>query len=169
MHSMHAPQAPPYSPARASLMTGLLPHNHGVLQVEHAADPDQSVLRADKPHWAQRLQSAVYETAYFGKWHVERTLQLQHFGWEISHTLGREGHRKTSAQGMVAESALDPTLSRYHQGPEGYNDTLQHYGVSDEPLGQRTISRTTDAACAYLKSAPSSRPWCCVASYYEPN
>ena len=167
IHNAYTP-LPTCSPARASLMTGLRPHNHGVLQVEHTVDSDQSVLRADKPHWAQRLQSAGYQTAYFGKWHVERTLQLQDFGWEISHTLGREGHRKTSAQGMVAESALDPALSRYHQGPEGYNDTL-HYGVSDEPLGQRPISRTTDAACAYLQSAPSDRPWCCVASYYEPN
>ena len=30
------------SPARASLMTGLLPHNHRVLTVTHTTDDDQS-------------------------------------------------------------------------------------------------------------------------------
>jgi arylsulfatase A-like enzyme len=159
---------PTCSPARASLMTGLLPHNHGVLQVEHVTDPDQSVLRADKPHWARRLQQAGYQTAYFGKWHIERTLQLQNFGWQISQPLGQQAHRQSSEQGMTAESSLDPLLSRYHQGPAGYNDTL-HYGVTDVPASQRGISAPTDAACAYLHNAPTDQPWCCVASYYEPN
>ena len=40
------------SPARASLMTGLLPHNHGVLQVEHGVDQDQAVLREHCPKGA---------------------------------------------------------------------------------------------------------------------
>ena len=58
------------SPARASLMTGLLPHNHGVLWVTHNVDDDQGCLREDKPHWAQRLAAAGYRTGYFGTWHV---------------------------------------------------------------------------------------------------
>lgn len=159
---------PTCSPARASLMTGLLPHNHGVLQVEHTVDPDQSVLRTDKPHWAQHLQASGYQTAYFGKWHIERSLQLDQFGWEISQPLGQEAHRKTSEQGMTAESTLIPQLSRYHQGPDGYNETL-HYGVTDVPPQDRGIGRPTEAACDYLRRAPSDRPWCCMASYYEPN
>jgi len=38
------------SPARASLMTGLLPHNHGVLEVIHCVDEDQCNLRTQYPH-----------------------------------------------------------------------------------------------------------------------
>ena len=49
---------PVCSPSRASLMTGLLPHAHGVLEVVHAVPEDQCVLRAEKPHWAQRLREA---------------------------------------------------------------------------------------------------------------
>ena len=56
------------SPARASLMTGLLPHNHGVLYVVHTVDDDQAVLRTQHPHWAERLTEAGYRTGYFGKW-----------------------------------------------------------------------------------------------------
>lgn len=159
---------PTCSPARASLMTGLLPHNHGVLQVEHVVDADQCVLRADKPHWAQRLRAVGYQTAYFGKWHIERSLRLADYGWEIGQLLGQEEHRNLSEQGMRSTSALDPALSRYHRGPQGYNDTL-HYGVTDAPLAARGISAPTDAALGFLADAPADRPWCCVASYYEPN
>ena len=54
------------SPSRASLMTGLMPHNHGVLEVLYPKVPDLHVLR-DKPHFAQRLVEAGYRTGYFGK------------------------------------------------------------------------------------------------------
>ena len=64
---------PNCSPTRASLMTGLLPHNHGVLQVEHCVDDDQSVLRSQYAHWAQNLVDAGYRTGYFGKWHIQPT------------------------------------------------------------------------------------------------
>ena len=74
---------PTCSPARASLMTGLLPHNHGVLEVEHGRDADQCVLRTDKPHWAQRLCASGYRTAYLGKWHIERTNDLAPFGCRL--------------------------------------------------------------------------------------
>ena len=70
------------SPARASLMAGLLHHNHGVLFVEHTVDADQAVLRTQHPYWAQRLTDAGYNTGYFGKWHVERSNELSRFGWQ---------------------------------------------------------------------------------------
>ena len=70
------------SPARASLMTGLLPHNHGVLYVEHTVDDDQAVLRTEHPHWAEWLTANGYRTGYFGKWHVERSNELSRFGWQ---------------------------------------------------------------------------------------
>ena len=60
----HTPN-PVCSPARASIMTGLLPHNHGVTTVTHTVDEDQSNLRTDKEHWAQRLNEDGYKTAYF--------------------------------------------------------------------------------------------------------
>ena len=75
------------SPARASLMTGLLPHNHGVLEVTHCVDEDQCRIRPDKPHWAQRLRDLGYRTGYFGKWHVDRSEDPTLFGWEVDWSL----------------------------------------------------------------------------------
>lgn len=77
----HTPAAT-CSPARASLMTGVLPHNHGVLWVTHNVDPDQGMLREEYPHWAQRLKEAGYRTGYFGKWHVEHSNEPGRFGWD---------------------------------------------------------------------------------------
>ncbi|HBN83836.1 MAG TPA: sulfatase, partial [Clostridiales bacterium] len=54
------------SPARASLMTGLLPHNHGVLSVTHTMEKDQCRIREQYPHFAMKLQENGYKTGYFG-------------------------------------------------------------------------------------------------------
>ena len=78
------------SPTRASLMTGLMPHNHGVLEVLYGKVPDLHVLRSDKPHWAERLTAAGYSTGYFGKWHVERDNAPGRFGWQVDGVSGGE-------------------------------------------------------------------------------
>lgn len=160
---------PTCSPARASMMTGLLPHNHGVLEVEHGVDADQSVLRANHPHWAQRLRDAGYATAYFGKWHIERSGDLDRFGWDTVETRGAKAHRDSSQTGSaVADVALDPATVRVYHGPDGYNDTLQ-YGVTDVPPCERPIGRPAAQAGEFLQHASRDRPWCCCVSYYEPN
>ncbi|MFW5899440.1 MAG: sulfatase-like hydrolase/transferase, partial [Jiangellaceae bacterium] len=68
------------SPTRASLMTGLLPHAHGMVDVTHAVEPYRAELKPDLPFWSRTLQQAGYRTAYFGKWHVERSNRLEDFG-----------------------------------------------------------------------------------------
>jgi N-acetylglucosamine-6-sulfatase len=51
------------SPSRASILTGLYAHNHGVRD-------NFSELPATLAHWPARLHEAGYETAYMGKWHM---------------------------------------------------------------------------------------------------
>lgn len=88
---------PVCSPSRASLMTGLLPHSHGGLTVTHYVDQDQSCLRTDHPHWAQRLADAGYRTGYFGKWHVERTGPALRAGRGEDRVLSRSLHEPYTA------------------------------------------------------------------------
>lgn len=161
---------PTCSPARASLMTGLLPHNHGVLEVEHGRDPDQVELRTDRQHWAQQLQAAGYHTAYFGKWHIERSNDLQRFGWEVNRCKAAE-HHAGLGQGvdLAARLPIDPELSRYIEGPPGYNRIL-HYGVTDVPPAQRYPQHTIDQVLQFLEHAEQDeRPWSVCASFSEPN
>ena len=51
------------SPSRASILTGLYPHNHGVGDNYNPVDPDLRFFSED-------LQDAGYETAFIGKWHM---------------------------------------------------------------------------------------------------
>jgi arylsulfatase A-like enzyme len=156
---------PVCSPARASLMTGLLPHSHGVLHVTHCTDDDQSVLRTEKPHWAQRLAAAGYRTGYFGKWHVERSGDLARFGWQVADTrtrpeAGTAGPRPTGPGMLLDRSLADP---------EGYAPT-RLYAVGDTPAEQRGMGAVTRNAEQFLEEAlRSPQPWCCFVSVTEPH
>lgn len=161
---------PTCSPARASLMTGLLPHNHGVLQVEHCVDKDQSVLREDKPHWAQRLVEAGYHTGYFGKWHIERSFDLERYGWQVNGCRYSEPYKRLRKDFVGPEDQEGRfLLSHYIEGPAGYERRL-HYAVTPEPVEKRKVSVPVRLAQEFLsKGRESHRPWCCVVSFTEPN
>lgn len=161
---------PTCSPARASLMTGLLPHNHGVLEVEHGRDDDQCVLRSDRPHFAQRLSAAGYKTGYFGKWHIERSNRINQFGWQQGIVKGAE-HLQGLGRGDSGPQTfeLDDSLTGFIEGPSGYNRTL-HWGVTDTPLDERYPGITTRNAEDFLdRSIAGDKPWCCCVSFSEPN
>ncbi len=156
------------SPARASLMTGLLPHSHGVLEVIHCVDEDQCCLRTERPHWAQRLQEAGYRTGYFGKWHVERSNDLTQFGWQVDGGKKSERSRAASAGGSGKGSGTF-TRRGTNEHPEGYRDSLL-YGVTDVPPENRGVGITTDLALRFLREqTDGAAPWCCFVSITEPH
>ncbi len=53
------------SPSRASILTGLYPHGHGIVD-----NIDRSVESHRLVTFPQSLQKAGYETAFIGKWHM---------------------------------------------------------------------------------------------------
>jgi len=161
---------PTCSPARASLMTGLLPHNHGVLQVEHCADEDQCVLRTEHPHWAQRLSQAGYRTGYFGKWHIERTNRVEDFGWQVNGTdLGSAFRALGTGAARTEDLLAEDSPALYETGPEGYNPIL-HYGITDVPSERRAFAATTKMALNFIEDdADGGQPWACCVSFSEPN
>lgn len=67
---------PQCSPSRAALLTGLSPHRTGVMGNTGTAGPPAGMsvaLDTSLPTLARIFQTAGYDTAYFGKWHLGRT------------------------------------------------------------------------------------------------
>jgi len=161
----HTPN-PVCSPARASIMTGLLPHNHGVTTVTHCVDEDQSNLRTEKEHWAQVVQSEGYKTAYFGKWHVERTDKLENFGWDEYSTDKSEDYRKINISHRNSIDLNEPNLFIDH--PPGYKQT-PFYGISEKGTEGRPLKNVVRKAKNYLSNVSKEDPWACFISVIEPH
>ncbi|MCH2672842.1 MAG: sulfatase-like hydrolase/transferase [Dehalococcoidia bacterium] len=159
---------PVCSPARASIMTGLLPHNHGVTTVTHTVDEDQSNLRTDKEHWAQRLQEDGYKTAYFGKWHVERSRKLEDFGWDDYSFIDGLSDEYINANKIHKESIIEELPHLYIDNPPGYDNT-PFYGISDIDTDKRVLGLVSNGAKEYLNQADTDKPWACFVSVIEPH
>jgi len=70
------------TPARASALTGLLPHQHTLLHNSHMDYPVRNHLPEGMPTFADELTQAGYETYYAGKWHVGKTNKPSHHGFK---------------------------------------------------------------------------------------
>ena len=102
-------------PTRASLMTGLYPHQAGVGRMTTADNGPQrpgyrGFLRADVPTLAEALRAAGYRTAMVGKWHLSLTME-------------RAGHMKNLSNQAIADTFSDPATYPVARGFE------RHYGV----------------------------------------
>jgi arylsulfatase A-like enzyme len=68
------------SPSRASILTGLYAHRHGVRD-------NFTELPEQLPHWPAQLRTQGYATAYLGKWHMgeHNDAPRPGFDWFVTH------------------------------------------------------------------------------------
>ncbi len=151
------------SPTRASLMTGLLPHSHGMVDCTHTVEPYRAKLKADVPFWSQVLRAAGYHTGYFGKWHIERSRRLENFGFD---TYEVEGYHQL--QGLVERDDRMAVRGMVHQ--KGYRDFLL-YGVTEAPLEAVPEYRLFSDGIRFLQQAARDpdRPWALFISSEAPH
>jgi arylsulfatase A-like enzyme len=151
------------SPARASLMTGLLPHSHGMVDCTHTVEPYRAKLKADLPFWSQTLQTAGYTTAYFGKWHIERSNRLENFGFDLYDV--EQYHQKV---GLVEpDSPLSLSCTVQHKG---YRDFLL-CGVTDAPLETTAEYQLYSRGLEFIRQAARrpDQPWALFLSTEAPH
>jgi choline-sulfatase len=155
------------SPARASLMTGMLPHTHGMVDVAHAVPEYRARFDASLPVWPRLLQEADYETAYFGKWHVERSNHLEDFGFDTYEV--EQYHQKVGLV-EVEEELSERLVVRQ----KGYKDFLL-CGVSDEPPESLPEYQMYSDGIAFLRNVAANsasdpaRPWALFLSTEAPH
>jgi N-acetylglucosamine-6-sulfatase len=100
------------SPSRATLLTGLYTHEHGVRSIWHRLDPE-------RPTVPKLLQNAGYATAWIGKWHL---------GGDDAPPLGFDRWVSFVAQGSYAHPTLNVDGERSeHRGH--MTDILTEYAL----------------------------------------
>jgi arylsulfatase A-like enzyme len=151
------------SPTRASLLTGLLPHSHGMVDCTHAVPPYRAKFNTELPFWSRNLQAAGYRTGYFGKWHIERSNRLENFGFDTY-----EVEQYHQLLGLVERKGrLEP---HYTVRQKGYKD-FPLYGVSDDPVESTLEYRLYSDGIDFLRQAAQNpdRPWALFLSTEAPH
>ncbi|MFM8985780.1 MAG: sulfatase [Planctomycetia bacterium] len=111
------------SPSRASILTGLYAHRHGVRD-------NFTELPADLDTWPGRLRAEGYVTAYVGKWHMGEANDAPRpgFDWFVSHKgQGRyfdtewnvNGLRRETPAGYYTTVVTDYALAWLRERPAG--------------------------------------------------
>ena len=96
------------SPSRASILTGLYAHRHGVRN-------NFTELPATLPHWPGRLRENGYATSYMGKWHMGEDNDAPRPGFDTFIT-----HK---GQGKYFDTEWNVNGER-REAPKGYYTTV---------------------------------------------
>lgn len=139
-------------PFRFTLMTGETAHSRLIPAIEWAMSPTERTL-------ADEFNAAGYETAYIGKWHLDG------------------GHGR---MGSARQCGLTP-VRRSNQGRwkrwfgfELRNEPYDTYYFVDDDLRPRRIEGYQtdglyDLGMEFIRSCPSSKPFCTVISVEPPH
>ncbi len=132
------------SPSRASILTGLYAHAHGVVD-------NYNSVRTDLVFFPQLLQRAGYETAFFGKWHMGETDAPQR---GFDHWVAFKGQGNYWADGHGTTRVVPQSSS------EGYN-------VNGRRVPQRgyITDELTDFTLEWLKARKSEKPFFAYVSH----
>jgi arylsulfatase A-like enzyme len=175
---------PVCSPSRASFLTGLLPHSHGMVDVAHNVEPYRAEFRDELDTWSRRLADAGYTLGYFGKWHVERSNELERFGFDEYDVFRGEEfdegyERYRESLGLDPDVDLrslygwddfdDPPLSMARTVEhEGYKNLLVYGTHTEPPEGMRDYY-VYDQGVDFVRDHADGEPWCLTISTDGPH
>ena len=145
------------SPSRASLISGLLPHNHGMVDCTHTVPAYRADFSNKIKTMPEALKDEGYHLAYYGKWHIERTYDLSRYGFEDYETEKTIKSSKLTSLGKVqvkTDGYKDYTLCGVYK--EGEEASEEHF----------IYSKAIDFID---KVKDDERPFCVFASTYAPH
>jgi len=146
------------SPSRASLLTGLHPHQTGIGILTNDDGPRgyPGTLRADSATVAEVLGAAGYDTAMFGKWHLTGQIDEPDESWPT-----RRGF--DTFFGTLSGCGSYYWPSTLHDGERS---------VDDLPVEQRDFFYTDEIsarACDYLDDRDGETPFLMYVAYTAPH
>ncbi len=121
--------------ARASILSGLYPHNHGMLNNCHEADAILENLPSEVTTFGEHLREEGYTNTYLGKWHVGRDQGPSDFGFE--YLGGSDRHH---------DAALESGFREYQErlGIDPDADHLSEEIYTAEEREPTLVAATTD-------------------------
>lgn len=145
------------SPARASFLTGTLPHIHGMVDCTHTVPPYRAEYDETLDTVTRALHDEGYHVSYYGKWHIERTHALEKYGIDEYETeLHIPGFQVSMLKRVMIKTPgySDKTVCGvFKEGPE---QTEEFY------VYQRAIENIE-------KHKNDGRPFCTFISTYAPH
>lgn len=163
------------TPARASLLTGLYPHNHGALFNTGAYMRFNETQTGEGLHtYVEQLKSAGYQTAYSGKWHAGIAATAQDIGFK-GFSLPDYGNIRSCPEFRAYLKKIG------QETPKKTIEFVAEGGPPEKSGGNFSgwISGTIESApCHYVanralselrEQAKSSDPWFMAVNFWEPH
>ena len=157
------------SPARASMLTGMLPHNHGMVDCTHTVPPYRADFNDKLQTLPQIFKSNGYSICYHGKWHVERSYKLENFGideYETEHeipsthltsakriTVSTPGYRTSTIAGVYKED--DTASEEYYIYNRAMDFIRKHHRTGKQPF------------CAFISTYAPHDPYVVPQNVYD--
>lgn len=136
------------SPSRASILTGLYAHNHGVVD-------NYNPVREDLTFFPQLLQEAGYETAFIGKWHMGGEVDDPQRGFDHWVSFKGQGIYWPHEEGLKVTGRYVPQATKSGINVNGERVDQKGY-ITDE---------LTDYAMDWLNTRSTDKPYCLYLSH----
>ncbi len=165
------------APARASMMTSLYPHAHGMLNNPHVPQAVRRGLVGAPVMFSERLRDAGYRMYFCGKWHVSEEKAPRDHGWEEpdGETRKRLWSRWPPGELPMEGFRLEREgwkpywlYGKVDAGPEAFSE--HHWTLHAEEQVRR-FSRSESPWCLYLGTHGPHDPFVAPAEFgamYDP-
>jgi arylsulfatase A-like enzyme len=156
------------SPARASLMTGTLPHTHGMVDCTHTVPPYRAEYNDQLDTITRVFHEEGYHVSYYGKWHIERTHKLENYGIDVYET---ELHIPSSAVTMTDKIMVstpgypDKMVAGIFSEDEAVTDEHYIYQKAIEDI--EANKNSGKPFCTFLSTNAPHDPYCVPQSVYD--
>ena len=162
------------SPARASLLSGLYPHQHGMV-ANHQPRPgcDQMHLSPDVKLIADYLKPEGYNCGYTGKWHLGTGSDRRGFGEYVASHFDFDTDTPEQNEAITHARAIGIELPGRRQGTEANPATFNErtrVGPSLMPLADHAATLMCDRAMTFIQGQQhSDDPFMLLYSTHEPH
>ena len=156
------------SPSRASLLTGTLPHVHGMVDCTHTVPAYRAEFDDRLDTLTAALHDEGYHVSYYGKWHIERTHQLEKFGIDAYETeMHIPGFHVTMEDWVTLQTPGYSDKMVCGVFAEGADNTEEHY-IYEKAMADMEQNRGKGKPfCTFISTYAPHDPYCVPREIYD--